>query len=70
MTHEGQSSARVTGPCFVMGQAAGTAAAMAIDAGVRPNAVDVGALQGRTVQLVFRIRGAKLYAIQFVRHVE
>src|SRR5690606_39452221 len=26
MTHEGQSSARVSGPCFVMGQAAGTAA--------------------------------------------
>ncbi len=26
MTHEGQSAARVSGPCFVMGQAAGTAA--------------------------------------------
>src|SRR5688500_19461407 len=26
MTHDGQSSARVSGPCFVMGQAAGTAA--------------------------------------------
>jgi hypothetical protein len=47
MTHEGQSSARVTGPCFVMGQAAGTAAAMAIDAGVQPSAVDVPALQRR-----------------------
>ncbi|HEX2540795.1 MAG TPA: FAD-dependent oxidoreductase [Caldimonas sp.] len=29
MTHEGHSAARVSGPCFVMGQAAGTAAAMA-----------------------------------------
>ena len=28
MTHEGQSAARVSGACFVMGQAAGTAAAM------------------------------------------
>jgi hypothetical protein len=26
MTHEGQSAARVSGGCFVMGQAAGTAA--------------------------------------------
>jgi hypothetical protein len=29
MTHDGQSAARVTGACFVMGQAAGTAAALA-----------------------------------------
>lgn len=29
MTHEGQSAARVSGACFVMGQAAGTAAALA-----------------------------------------
>lgn len=29
MTHDGQSAARVSGACFVMGQAAGTAAAMA-----------------------------------------
>jgi len=29
MTHDGQSAARVTGPCFVMGQAAGTLAALA-----------------------------------------
>jgi len=29
MTHEGHSAARVSGPCFVMGQAAGTAAALA-----------------------------------------
>jgi hypothetical protein len=31
MTHEGQSAARVSGGCFVMGQAAGTAAAHASD---------------------------------------
>jgi hypothetical protein len=34
MTHEGHSAARVSGPCFVMGQAAGTAAAMALHQGV------------------------------------
>ena len=33
MTHEGQSAARVSGACFVMGQAAGTAAALALRAG-------------------------------------
>jgi hypothetical protein len=47
MTHEGQSSARVSGPCFVMGQAAGTAADLAIRSGVAPRAVDVTALQSR-----------------------
>jgi hypothetical protein len=47
MTHEGQSSARVTGPCFVMGQAAGTAAAMAIDGGKTPSTIDVPSLQSR-----------------------
>jgi hypothetical protein len=31
MTHEGQSAARVSGGCFVMGQAAGTAAAHVSD---------------------------------------
>jgi hypothetical protein len=45
MTHEGQSSARVTGSCFVMGQAAGTAASLALKAGVPPRKVDVKALQ-------------------------
>jgi len=30
MTHEGQSAARVSGPCFVMGQAAGTAAHLSL----------------------------------------
>lgn len=45
MTHDGQSSARVSGPCFAMGQAAGTAADLALRAGVAPHAVDVDALQ-------------------------
>ena len=30
MTHEGQSAARVTGACFVMGEAAATAAHLAL----------------------------------------
>jgi len=30
MTHEGQSAARVSGACFVMGQAAGSAAHLAL----------------------------------------
>ena len=33
MTHEGQSAARVSGACFVMGQAAGTLAASAVGSG-------------------------------------
>ncbi|KQP13649.1 FAD-dependent oxidoreductase [Pseudorhodoferax sp. Leaf267] len=45
MTHMGQSAARVSGACFVMGQAAGTAAALALQAGVRPRDVSVPALQ-------------------------
>jgi hypothetical protein len=47
MTHEGQSSSRVSGPCFVMGQAAGTAADLALRAGVRPRDVEVPLLQER-----------------------
>lgn len=47
MTHEGQSAARASGGCFVMGQAAGTAAA-SLGAG-RFAAVDVPALQGKLV---------------------
>ena len=45
MTHDGQSSARVSGPCFVMGQAAGTAADLALRAGGAPRALDVTLLQ-------------------------
>jgi FAD dependent oxidoreductase len=47
MTHEGQSSARVSGSCFAMGQAAGAASALALAAGVAPRAVDVRSLQRR-----------------------
>jgi len=45
MTHEGQSAARASGGCFVMGQAAGTAAA-SLGSG-RFADVDVAALQAR-----------------------
>jgi len=45
LTAEAQASVRVSGPCFVMGQAAGTAAALALRAGCAPAAVDVAALQ-------------------------
>ncbi len=47
MTHGGQSAARVSGACFVMGQAAGTAAALAIEAGCAPRALPVAGLQAR-----------------------
>lgn len=46
-TPEGQASLRVSGPCFAMGQAAGTAVAMAHDAGINAGAVDVPALQAQ-----------------------
>ena len=49
MTHEGQSAARVSGACFVMGQAAGTAAAMLSAAQTTAN-VDVNALQQQLVK--------------------
>jgi FAD dependent oxidoreductase len=44
MTHEGQSAARASGGCFVMGQAAGTAASQFRPGGVF-EATDVAALQ-------------------------
>ncbi len=47
MTHMGQAAARVSGGCFVMGQAAGTAAALAVNAGVRPRDLPVAQLQQR-----------------------
>ena len=47
MTHGAQSAARVTGPCFVMGEAAGVAAAMALSAGVPGGQIDVPELQRR-----------------------
>jgi hypothetical protein len=45
MTHGGQSAARVSGACFAMGQAAGTAAHLALLNDVAPRAVDVKVLQ-------------------------
>jgi hypothetical protein len=45
MTHGGQSAARVSGPCFVMGQAAGAAAHLALKYGTSPRDVDVQRLQ-------------------------
>ncbi len=47
MTHGAQSAARVTGPCFAMGEAAGTAAGLALGSGVPCAAVDVAVLQDR-----------------------
>ena len=45
MTHEGQSAARVSGACFVMGEAAGTAAALALGENGSVHEVDPGRLQ-------------------------
>ncbi|MFL6695257.1 MAG: FAD-dependent oxidoreductase, partial [Ramlibacter sp.] len=47
MSHEAQSAARVTGACFVMGQAAGTAADLALGRESTAGAVDAVALQAR-----------------------
>ena len=47
MTHEAQSAARVTGACFVMGQAAGTAVDLALQAGCAAGEVNVHSLQAR-----------------------
>ena len=46
-TPEGQSSLRVSGPCFVMGQAAGTAANLAIETKTTPAAINTFELQNR-----------------------
>jgi hypothetical protein len=45
MTHDGQSAARVSGACFAMGEAAGTAAALALDGNAMPRDVAVQTLQ-------------------------
>jgi hypothetical protein len=45
MTHDGQSAARVSGACFAMGEAAGTAAALALGGNTRARDIDVGKLQ-------------------------
>jgi hypothetical protein len=49
MTHEGHSAARVSGPCFVMGEAAASAAHLALAGNVNPADIDVWQLQ-RTLE--------------------
>jgi hypothetical protein len=54
MTHGGQSAARVSGACFVMGEAAGLGAAMVAAGNATTRGVDVADLQGRlTAQGVY-----------------
>ena len=50
MTHDGQSAARVTGACFVMGQAAGTAAALATRQRRSVHDLDIPELQRTLVE--------------------
>jgi hypothetical protein len=45
MTHDGQSAARVSGGCFVMGEAAGSAAALALSGNTRVRDIAVDRLQ-------------------------
>jgi hypothetical protein len=45
MTHGGQSAARVSGACFVMGEAAGTTAALALAQGGAPHEVPAAAVR-------------------------
>jgi len=47
MTHEAQSAARVSGACFVMGQAAGTAASLALRQRCSLRALPIELLQAR-----------------------
>jgi hypothetical protein len=54
MTHMGQSAARVSGACFAMGQAAGTAAALSLAAGMPTRQLDVATLQQRLERYRFR----------------
>jgi hypothetical protein len=50
MTHDGQSAARVTGACFVMGQAAGAAAALSMRHRCSPHDIDGTQLQRLLVE--------------------
>src|SRR6188768_2458373 len=45
MTHDGQSAARVSGACFAMGEAAGTAAALALGGNTIPRDIAAEKLQ-------------------------
>lgn len=55
MTHRGQSAARVSGACFAMGQAAGTAAHLALGGGA-----GVRALESRQLRRALEAEGAWL----------
>ena len=50
MSHDGQSAARVSGACFAMGEAAGAAAALALDGNASPRDIAVDKLQDRLKQ--------------------
>ncbi len=50
MTHDGQSAARVSGACFAMGEAAGTAAALALDGNATPRDIALDTLQNQLKQ--------------------
>jgi hypothetical protein len=45
MTHDGQSAARVSGACFAMGEAAGTAATLALSGNTPPRDIAIERLQ-------------------------
>jgi hypothetical protein len=48
--HEAHASARSIGQCTAMGQAAGTAAALAADAGIEPRKVDYQQFRARLTE--------------------
>jgi hypothetical protein len=48
--HEAQASVRVAGQCFAEGEAAGTAATMAIRQGISPREIDVKQLRKRLIE--------------------
>src|SRR5438445_2047469 len=50
MPHDGQSAARVSGACFAMGEAAGSAAALALDGNAMPRDIAVEKLQQQLKQ--------------------
>ena len=50
MTHDGQSAARVSGACFAMGEAAGSAAALALSGNTMPREIAVDKLQHQLKQ--------------------
>ncbi|OPA75121.1 hypothetical protein BVG16_21150 [Paenibacillus selenitireducens] len=49
-THDAHASMRSIGQCMAMGQAAGTAAALAIQEGVEPKKLDINLLQAKLIE--------------------